>query len=126
VSIITADIQYETELKIYGTIKPVDVRVYFEDGIPYMEYVGVAESNFGTVRIIIPKLSLVIESIDSESSWEYDYIPKTGLLLKRCGLNRVTVTMPSQKVFIKIAQSNKIPIEEVKKMFNKVSGKEVD
>lgn len=49
-----------------GKITPIDVRVYIENGIPYLDYIGVEETNWGKVKIHIPKIGLDITAITQE------------------------------------------------------------
>ena len=59
---------------IMSTIRPVDAKIYLEDGIPYIDYVGVVDTSSGTFKVHIPKLSLEFEKITVErETYEYVY-----------------------------------------------------
>ena len=50
-------------------IVPTDVRVYYEDGTPYLEYRGISQNgSFDKVEVYIPKINLNISSIDYTSN----------------------------------------------------------
>lgn len=63
-------------------IKPIDAKIYYEDGMPYMEYRGVTQ-NFchDMVEIYIPKIKLEISSLtwstDIDHSGHYDQLEVT-------------------------------------------------
>lgn len=45
-------------------IKPKDVKIFYEDGVPYLDYVGTASCDNGfKVQVKIPKMSLKLENI---------------------------------------------------------------
>ena len=46
-----------------GKITPTDVKIYIEDGIPYLDYTGTAMTNQGKVKIHIPKIGLEIDAV---------------------------------------------------------------
>lgn len=54
---------------LVGPIKPTDLKIYYEDSIPYLDYKGVAETNYGKVEIHIPKMGLMLDkmTINAES-----------------------------------------------------------
>ena len=53
-------------------IKAKDIRVYIEDGIPYIHYIGEFYSKYGKYEITIPKMSIDIESIVEDRDVKYD------------------------------------------------------
>jgi len=55
---------------ITDTIHPTDVKVYIENGVPYLDYTGVAESNMGTLKIHFPKVGLDFTRIITEREEE--------------------------------------------------------
>lgn len=62
-----------TNIILEGKITPKDVRVFIEDGVPYLDYVGIANSTKGKIKIHIPKISLNIETISRLEEQEYVY-----------------------------------------------------
>lgn len=62
---------------INQAIKPVSVSIYYENGVPYLNYVGeIKLTNGYHVQVEIPKMSLELNRI--ESTWEdrSEYIGK--------------------------------------------------
>lgn len=55
-----------------GPIKPTDLKIYYEDGIPYLDYKGIADTNFGRVKFHFPKMGLVINSLECTSEEVYN------------------------------------------------------
>lgn len=54
--------------EVFKKATPTDVSIYYEDGKPYIKYVGVAETNYGIkYRIEIPKMGLDINNLTLES-----------------------------------------------------------
>ena len=53
-----------------GSIRPESAEVYYEDGVPYLKYVGKTYVNNNEVRISIPKISLHFENVSIESKEE--------------------------------------------------------
>ena len=50
-------------------IIPTDVKVYYENGIPYLEYRGIPQNgSFDKVEVYIPKINLNISSIEYTSN----------------------------------------------------------
>lgn len=49
---------------ITNPIEPTDVKVYYEDGQLYLDYKGIADTDFGKAEIHIPKMSLNIHEIE--------------------------------------------------------------
>lgn len=54
-------------------ITPTDVKIYIEDGIPYLDYTGTAMTNQGKVKIHIPKIGLEIDAVTKEVDECYAY-----------------------------------------------------
>lgn len=52
--------------RIEGVIKPVDVKIYLEDGMPYLDYTGTVTTKFGKLKVHIPKMSLEFNEIICE------------------------------------------------------------
>lgn len=52
-----------------GVLAPIDVRIFYEDGIPYMEYTGVADSNIGKIQMHFPKVALIFDRIEEECTY---------------------------------------------------------
>lgn len=49
---------------ITSGVEPKDVKIFYEDGVPYLNYVGTSVCDNGfKVRVIIPKMSLKLENI---------------------------------------------------------------
>lgn len=67
------------EITIDTPIKPKDVSIFIEDGIPYMKYIGTTTlSNGIKVEVECPKMSLWIKGMESESESVYDYTDYFG------------------------------------------------
>lgn len=47
-----------------GPIKPTDLKIYYEDSTPYLDYKGIAETNYGKVEVHIPKMGLIINNLE--------------------------------------------------------------
>ncbi len=47
-----------------GSIKPTDLKIYYEDSTPYLDYKGIAETNYGKVEIHFPKMGLVLNNFE--------------------------------------------------------------
>ena len=61
------------EITIDRPIQPVSAEIFYEDGVPYIKYKGTTCLNNGIkVMVEIPKLSLVISGIESNTESEYD------------------------------------------------------
>lgn len=60
-------------------IVPTDVKIYYENGTPYMEYRGVTQNpRFDKVEIYLPKISLSISSIEyTENLYDPDELHVT-------------------------------------------------
>jgi hypothetical protein len=55
-----------------GPIKPTDLKIYYEDGIPYLDYKGIADTNFGRVEVCFPKMGLIINGLECTSEEVYN------------------------------------------------------
>ena len=67
------------EIIIDEPIKPKDVSIFIEDGIPYMKYIGTTTlSNGIKVEVECPKMSLVLKGMESESESVYNYTDYFG------------------------------------------------
>jgi hypothetical protein len=61
------------EITIDEPIKPKDVSIFIEDGVPYMKYIGTTTlSNGVKVEVECQKMSLVLKGMESESESVYD------------------------------------------------------
>ena len=73
-----------------GHIVPKDVRVFVDNGTPYLDYTGIADTNLGCVEIHIPKMSLNLSSIECIVDYECRYsedplqIPRTITTKREC------------------------------------------
>ena len=57
-------------LSIYSQIIPTDVKIYYEDKMPYLEYTGEAIANDGTkIKVHLPKISLAYTVIEDNSEY---------------------------------------------------------
>ena len=45
-------------------VEPTDVKVYYENKRPYLDYKGIIETNYGKAEIHFPKMELTIHSIE--------------------------------------------------------------
>lgn len=59
-------------------LKPTDVKIFIEDGIPYLDYTGTCQSNIGKLEVHFPKIGLDIEQMDRESDDYYYENPFTN------------------------------------------------
>lgn len=75
---------------------PTDVRIYYEDDKPYLDYTGIAKTDTGNVKVHLPKIDLVYNVIEDNSEYE-DYYARDcrGKLVYK---HQVKI---SQKVVIK-------------------------
>ena len=55
-----------------GPIKPTDLKIYYEDSTPYLDYKGIAETNYGKVEIHFPKMGLVLNNFECHREIIYD------------------------------------------------------
>ena len=60
---------------ITSSITPTDVKIYTEDGIPYLDYIGTFYDSDGCkCKVHIPKIGLTFSQITQEKEEEeYDY-----------------------------------------------------
>ena len=82
---------------IHASIMPKDVRIYYEDNMPYLEYTGEITANDGTkTEVRLPKISLVYNVIEDNSEYydQYAY----GIHGEKLYFTRVKL---SQNVIIK-------------------------
>lgn len=49
---------------------PTDVRIYYEGGMPYLDYTGTAQTEFGKVKVRLPKISLAYNVIENKYAYE--------------------------------------------------------
>ena len=60
---------------ISSNIQPTDVKIYVENGAPYLDYTGTCYMSDGCkCKIHIPKVGLTLTNIKSESDACYDYL----------------------------------------------------
>lgn len=58
----------------YDPITPIDVKIYTEDGVPYLDYIGTFYTNDGCkCKIHIPKIGLTFSQVTQKEEEEYDY-----------------------------------------------------
>ena len=55
-----------TTQMIFDKITPTDVRVYIEDGVPYLDYIGTVMTGMGKAKVHIPKIGLNITAVSKE------------------------------------------------------------
>ena len=60
---------------IASPITPIDVKIYTEDGVPYLDYIGTFYTNDGCkCKIHLPKIGLTFSQVTQEKEEEeYDY-----------------------------------------------------
>lgn len=60
---------------IASPITPIDVKIYTEDGVPYLDYIGTFYTNDGCkCKIHLPKIGLTFSKVTQEKEEEeYDY-----------------------------------------------------
>ena len=63
-----------------GTVIPKNINVYYEDGIPYINYVGTTYVDGRKAEISIPKMDLNLVEINTykETRYETRYEKRTG------------------------------------------------
>ena len=57
---------------LVGPIKPTDLKIYYEDSIPYLDYKGIAETNYGKVEIHFPKMGLALNNFECHRETLYN------------------------------------------------------
>ena len=63
-----SDIYYEPDVTYtFDNITPTDVKVYIEDGVPYLDYKGIIKSGKQDVEIHIPKMGLNFRGVECGS-----------------------------------------------------------
>ena len=61
-------------LHIEGSLMPTDVKIYTEDGTPYLDYTGTCYMSDGCkYKIHFPKIGLTFSQVTQEQETEYDY-----------------------------------------------------
>lgn len=59
---------------ITSPILPTDVKIYTEDGVPYLDYTGTFYASDGCkCKIHLPKIGLTFSQVTQEQETEYDY-----------------------------------------------------
>lgn len=67
---------------IDGNITPTVVKIYVEDGVPYLDYTGTCYmTNGGKYKVHIPKIGLTLTNIASESDVYYNYLGRSRKIL---------------------------------------------
>lgn len=67
---------------IDGNITPTDVKIYVEDGVPYLDYTGTCYmTNGDKYKVHIPKIGLTLTNIASESDVYYNYLGRSRKIL---------------------------------------------
>lgn len=64
-------------------IVPTDVRIYYDDGMPYLDYTGITRTTDGCeVKVHLPKISLVYNLIqmNTETKDHYAYDKRGNLI----------------------------------------------
>lgn len=57
--------------RICGQVVPTDIKVFYEDGMPYISYKGKTVSDSGEWEIEIPKMSMVLNTLERIVDIEY-------------------------------------------------------
>ena len=75
--------------RISGHIEPTDIKVFYEDGKPYIHYKGVLNYMGDQYAIDIPKMDMVIKTLEYVSGYSYTFDYKTEkitnvLVLSEC------------------------------------------
>lgn len=89
---------------ISSNIQPTDVKIYFENGVPYLDYTGTCYMNDGCkYKIHIPKVGLTLTSTELESDTCYDYLGHVRTILPcfqlyACGDEIFTVEVIEREV----------------------------
>ena len=61
-------------LRIEGSLMPTDVKIYTEDGTPYLDYTGTCYMSDGCkYKIHFPKIGFAFSQIMQEKEDKYDY-----------------------------------------------------
>lgn len=80
------------------SIKPIDVRIYYEDGVPYMEYRGITNDFCNDkFEIYLPKIKLEI----SEFTWTEDCCSFDSLEVTFANSNIAGLYKPQFKIIEK-------------------------
>ena len=62
-------------LRIEGSLMPTDVKIYTEDGTPYLDYTGTCYMSDGCkCKIHFPKIGLTFSQLTQEQEAEYVYL----------------------------------------------------
>lgn len=83
-----------------SNITPVDVKIYYEDGKPYLDYIGNTETAYGKLKIHIPKIGLDFSHIE-------DIMPTESRgMLKLFGLHRDIYAVDNTFYEVEILERN--------------------
>lgn len=59
---------------ISSGVRPTDVKIYIEDGVSYLDYVGTFYATDGSkCKVHFPKIGLTFSKVTQEKEEEYDY-----------------------------------------------------
>ena len=58
--------------RICGQVNPTDIKVYYEDGQPYISYKGEFVGDSGEWEIEIPKMSMVLNALERIIDMKYE------------------------------------------------------
>ena len=64
-------VQFDSTKRITGPIHPVAAAIFYEDGTPYIDYVGTTFINGHKAKIHFPKLGLVFDEMKAITNEEY-------------------------------------------------------
>ena len=71
-------LEQKTRQQLDGPIVPKEAVVFYEEGVPYLRYVGTTSINGRRAEIRIPKLSLQFDQMNATSDEEDIYDPVRG------------------------------------------------
>lgn len=58
---------------ISSGVRPTDVKIYIEDGVPYLDYIGTFYATDGSkCKVHFPKIGLTFSKVMQEKEEEYD------------------------------------------------------
>ena len=82
---------------IDSNITPTDVKIYVENGTPYLDYTGICyASNGDKIKVHLPKVGLTFTNITQEKDEEWEYQLGSRKILTKfnvCALNGKLATL---------------------------------
>jgi len=64
--------------KFTGPILPTEATIYYEDGVPFINYFGEVAINGHKAKIHFPKIGLAFDQVQAQVDQDYACDPKSG------------------------------------------------